>query len=176
MKRKVSGLFALLFVIQASILLSQQGEKANAEFQLSLSVKGRIGSLPPTYVSLIVKYTNTSKGMIFETPCAAFGGLYRISAVLDGAPVEESEVARKERADTEAAEAKGGRCEGSNPGRQVAPGEYLENTLYYNAAKPGRYEFTVERRTFPKDPDKSVTIKSNTVTVVMPEPVTEKPN
>jgi hypothetical protein len=40
---------------------------------------------------------------------------------------------------------------------------------------PGTYEVTVSRETDPDHPDRSVTVKSNTITITVPEPETEAP-
>ena len=40
---------------------------------------------------------------------------------------------------------------------------------------PGTYEITVTRETFPWNPEKSVTVKSNTITIVVPEPEANAP-
>lgn len=40
----------------------------------------------------------------------------------------------------------------------------------YDMTKPGIYEVTVSRETAPDDPAKSVTVKSNTITITVPRP------
>ncbi len=46
----------------------------------------------------------------------------------------------------------------------------LDISLLYDMSKPGTYEVTVSKETFPHDPEKSVTVKSNTITILVPEP------
>ncbi len=146
-----------------------------ADFTLSLSIpKGR-GEFPPTIVELDVKLTNISKStFIGEDTCAAFGGLLKIDAVYNGVPLDEPEQARKHREEMEKGEAGPG-CTGSNPGKKAGPGESIKHWLYYDAEKPGTYEFAVEQRTFPQDMSKSVIVKSNTVSIVMPYPDATSP-
>jgi hypothetical protein len=36
--------------------------------------------------------------------------------------------------------------------------------------KPGTYTISVSKETFPWNPEKSVTVKSNTITIVVPKP------
>jgi hypothetical protein len=38
----------------------------------------------------------------------------------------------------------------------------------YDVSRPGTYEVTVSRETDPDHPDKSVMVKSNTLTVIVP--------
>jgi len=72
--------------------------------------------------------------------------------------------------------------------RDCAAGEYpveikagetitfeMEVHTFYEVRKPGAYDVTVTWETFPREPDKSVTVKSNTITVVVPEPGAETP-
>jgi len=140
-------------------------------FSLSLSVGADKVGYGPNFVELVVKLINTSKDeFILDDPCSFGGGLYKVDVSLNGRPIQESDSARKSRECLEGAETKGGACIGSNSGGRAAPGEFIEDHVYYETKIKGNYEFTVERRTFPQDMGKSVMVKSNTVSVVMPYP------
>jgi hypothetical protein len=140
-------------------------------FSLNLSVGTDKVGYGPNFVELVVKRINMSKDdFILDDPCTSSERLYKIDVSIDGRPIQESDSARKGRENLENAEAKGGLCIGSNSGGRAAPGEFIEDRLYYEAKIKGNYEFTVERRTFPQDMTKSVTVKSNAVSIVMPDP------
>jgi len=147
-----------------------QGVSSQKPFELSLSVERHLTSAPPTHLGLVVTFTNTSSETIHETICATAGGLYKLVVGFNGSKLPESDYARKHREDMERGEANGGSCEGTSSQRSILPGESADNTLYYDARKEGTYTFRVERKTFPKDPQQSVIIRSNSVTVVIPEP------
>lgn len=159
--------------VKSNTLAVEVPEYGNAatesDFNLSISLGRPRGEFAPTVVELVVKMTNTSKDeIILESPCSAFEALFKIDVVLDGVLLDESKGARKHREEIENAEAKGGFCEGSNPGRRAAPGDSLDYHLYYDAKKSGTYEFTVERKTFPHNLANSVIVQSNTIAIVMP--------
>jgi hypothetical protein len=147
---------------------------SKAGFKLNLSAHYDHSTFVKNIIGLTVTMTNTSKQTIRFSPCAAFGGLYKVLVVYNGVPIDEPEWARKHREAMEKGEANGGFCEGSDPGQKIEPGESAEDTLRWKAEKEGTYQFTVEQKTFPKDPNKSVTVKSNTVTITMPEPAAGK--
>jgi GH15 family glucan-1,4-alpha-glucosidase len=58
--------------------------------------------------------------------------------------------------------------------RGINPGESVKFRLWassqYDMTVPGTYEITVTRETDRWNPEKSVTVKSNTLTFVVPEP------
>jgi hypothetical protein len=164
----------LLVLMQSVVFQGQQKEGVENEFKLSLSVHRNVSAAPPTFLALVVRMTNTSQHMIYESACSAFGALYKVSVKYNGIALPESEAVTKRREKMEAGEANGGSCDGSNPGEKLKPGESWDDTKYYNAVNPGTYEFSVERKTFPRDPKDSVIVKSNTVMVIMPDP--EKPD
>ncbi len=113
---------------------------------------------------------NISKETIRENACTAFGALYRLDVVYNGVPQPEPKEKRERREYAEAVEAgkEPGICEGSSRVRATKPGEYWDETLYYETKNPGTYEFTVEEKSFPKGGGDGVTVKSNTLTLVVP--------
>jgi hypothetical protein len=57
--------------------------------------------------------------------------------------------------------------------QKIPPGHswtrYLPFDVDYPLCKPGTYEVTVSRESDPEHPEKSITVKSNTLTIVVPE-------
>lgn len=56
-------------------------------------------------------------------------------------------------------------------GKDSAFDAILNLSAVFDMSKPGTYTFAVTRETDPDHPDKSVTVKSNTVTLVIPNPL-----
>jgi hypothetical protein len=148
-----------------------QTEERDPGFTLSLSTRQHPPYIPRNILMLVVRRTNTSKGLMREDGCTMAQALYKLWVVYNGTPIEEPEEVRKRR---EALEA--GDCGmASTTARQAKPGEYWEDPIYYDTSKPGTYEFTVEEKAFPGHPENTQIVKSNTLTVVVPEPEAEAP-
>jgi hypothetical protein len=154
----------LLLMWQTVALHAQTPEEQAAGFKLTLFQSPIRYGVPKSEQVLVVSLTNISQRVMGDTVCSAFGAFYKLIVVYNGVPIEEKEEHRIHRKAMEK-----GPCSGSNPGRRANPGQSLEDILYYETIKPGTYEFTVEREGLPGDPDKSVTIKSNTITIIVPE-------
>jgi hypothetical protein len=170
MARFMLGFFVLLIVIGMTSGVAQTDER-DPGFTLSLSSRQPPPEIPRNILMLVVRRTNTSDGLMREDGCTMAQGLYRLVVVYNGTPIEEPEEVRKRR---EALEA--GDCRmASTTARQAKPGKYWEDPIYYDTAKPGTYEFTVEEKAFPGHPENSQTVKSNTLTVVVREPQAEAP-
>jgi hypothetical protein len=170
MRKLVPYFGVLILAASASTLCAQTSEEKDAGFTLTLSQGTVRYGVPQSYEVLVVKLTNISQRVMSEDTCSAFGAFYNLKVTYNGIPIEEKEEHLKHRKAMEK-----GPCSGSNPGRRAKPGQSLEDTLYYETTKPGTYEFTVEREGFPGDPDKSVTIKSNPLTIAVPEPAAVAP-
>jgi len=98
--------------------------------------------------------------------------------LLDGAPAEETDSMRDLR--EERHPTKPTLWAGSVPRpATIKPGKSITFPLeirgYFDMTKPGTYTITVSQETFPSDPEKSVTVKSNTLTIVVPEPEADAP-
>jgi hypothetical protein len=143
---------------------AQTSGKPEPGFTLTLS-EGHRGSIVASYQVLVVKLTNISKEVIDRTACDLAGRMYSLEVVYNGVPVEKTEAERKWRKKMDA-----GECYGGEMIEHTKPGESRSDTFCYNTTKPGTYEITATRETFPGQPEKSVTVKSNTLTVVVPEP------
>jgi hypothetical protein len=129
---------------------------------------------------LVVKLTNTTHHMMWESTCAAFGALYHVVVMRNGEFAPEDEPTRKHRQEMEYAEAKGLICDGSNPGRRLKPGESYDDDERVDVRQPGTYEIYVERKSFLREPSDlsrstSTIVKSNTITYVSPEPLDSQP-
>jgi hypothetical protein len=164
MRKQVPLLAVMIFAMQAVIVYAQTTQKPEPGFTLTLSEGRHGGQIAKNIRVLLVKLTNTSKDINYEDVCLAFQGWYNLTVVYNGVPVEDTDKQRefkKQRAT--------GECNGSRTARNLKPGESRDDLFYYDAAKPGTYEFTIDRETFPRNPDKSVTVKSNTLTIVVPE-------
>jgi hypothetical protein len=176
MNSAIKVLLVLATVMQAASALAQAPMAPKAGVTLTISQNRPDGALPKNTQTIIVRETNISKGVIRESACTAFGVLYRLDVVYNGIPQEEPDEGRKRREAAEAVKAgKPAICEGSNPGKATKPGESWDDTLYYQAKQPGTYEFTVEEKSFPASGGEGVTVKSNTITVVVPAASADKP-
>jgi len=175
-KSTVANWLVLLFAIQVAPLFGQSNdESGKAGFTLTLSYHYDHSTFERNVIALDVTLTNTSKETMYESPCAAFGGLYEVVVVHNGVPVDENSEERAHREQMERGEAKGGVCMGSDPGRHAAPGKTLKDILRWGTDKHGTYQFTVQRKAFPRSSSQSVTVRSNTVTVIVPEPEGSEP-
>jgi hypothetical protein len=168
MRMSVTALFTLMLVSPHCAQASESPGQQEAPFKLDLSVVPHSSEIRPTVLKFVVTLTNTSKEWISEDPCSFGGALYKLSVLYNGIPVQEPEEARSRREAKEEGEARGGICSGHG-GRRIRPGEHWEDVLYYDAAKPGTYELTVERKEFSHGPGESTTIRSNTLTMTVPE-------
>lgn len=169
MRKLEPKLVILLSMMSAAVILAQTDEQPKPRFKLTLSMGRTPGEFSKGMQVIIVRLTNTSNDLIREDTCSAFGCLYKLSVVYNGVPLDEPEEKRKHREDMERGEAAGGLCFGSNPGHHIKPGEYWKDLIYYRTTKPGTYEFTVEKKTFPQGPGEGVKVKSSTITFVVPE-------
>jgi len=96
-------------------------------------------------------------------------GVFSISVTYNGLPIEEKDATARKRRE---ANAKNERCRVM--ATEFLPGEswtrYLPFDVDYPLCKPGTYEVMVSRESDLEHPERSVTIKSNILTIVVPEP------
>ena len=175
MRKPAIYLLVLLFAMQTSALCAQTPEKPAPGFTLTLS-EGHEGGFPPSYHRLRVIGTNTSNEVLIVGGCEAQRGVYRISVVHDGVPLEEKDAAARHHREEDA---KHTICNQELGVNKIKSGGNFEHLVYvsgdYDMSKPGTYEITVSRETFPHNPEKSVTVKSNTLTIVVPEAEADAP-
>jgi hypothetical protein len=188
MRKHALCFLVLVFALRTVALCAQTREDSEQGFTLTISEWH--GGLPPSYHWLSVLVTNKSNEPITEPGCSEVRGLYVTSVLYNGVPLEEKDaIARRAR------EAKDARfCTRELGINKIKPGESFEHILriggIYDMSRPGTYEITVSRETDPKpdvsrpgtylerapgDPDRSVTVNSNTLIVAVPEPKAVKP-
>jgi hypothetical protein len=165
---KVIGYFVLMLcAVQMGALSAQTPEKHAPPFTLELSLGHGDGTTPKNVLVLSVKITNISDHGAIQSFCGAIGNLYRLDVKLDGVAVPEGEWARKV-----FLYRKTHGCD--IPGRMLDPGSSRTDTVEYYSTEPGSYEFTAIQDTDPTNPVWNETVKSNTLTVTIPEPKAPK--
>jgi hypothetical protein len=159
----------LLLVLVVNALGAQTTEKPNARLTLIVALLQPNSHTPGKAVFryLEVVETNVSFEAIWEEGCLENRGVYGISILYNGVPLKERDAAaRKKR------EANPAPCMVPVPDI-IQPFESRTRDLYfswdYPMCKSGIYEITVSRQSDLEHPGKSVTIKSNTITVVVPK-------
>jgi hypothetical protein len=158
----------MALTMQAALICAQTPEKPVPQFKLTISEYHH--ELGPGFNRVSVIVTNTSKEVFFEPGCSDMRNLYRVSVFYNGVPLDEKDAGARHRAEAEQA----ANCThelGINP---IKPGGsfslWFDLAYRFDLSKPGTYEITVSRETDPDHPEKSVRVKSNTLTVVVPEP------
>jgi hypothetical protein len=160
---KTMALYLLMLSTQQNI--TQTVGKPTPGFTLTLE-EAHVAGIAASYQALMVAHTNISTKTDYESYCGAFGGLYHLIVMYNGVPIRESKETTKHRQIAES-----GRCLGrGSPARNLQPAQSREDYLYYHAVKSGTYAFTVEEKAFLGDSSSDVTVKSNTVTIVVPKP------
>jgi len=157
-----------MYAMQTVAVYSQMAEKPVPKFSLAISEKHE--GMRPTARRLIVTETNISKEVIKERACLESRGAFNISIVYEGMPLEENDAdARHKRQ----AHARRVPCTSQLAVNEAKPGESLEYSLHltgaFDMSKPGSYDITITKETFPDDLTKSQTVRSNTITVVVSE-------
>jgi len=181
MPRPLLNSLVLLFAIQAVAASAQKPEKPAPRFTLTIT-DGGADSLGRHIVALTE--TNISSEVLREGVCmpGIFDAAIKVSVVYNGAPMEMDETrpaAQYIKGDKEGK----GHCPGrifmheakSGGGPEGAFEDNLDISLLYDMSKPGTYEITVSKETFPYSPEKSVSVKSNTLTIVIPDPQVDAP-
>jgi len=182
MKKSALYFLILIFAMQTATLCAQTPEKPKPRFTLTIS-----GGADPYYKGMYyvsVIETNISNEVIREGGCLplAFRAGISISVVYNGVPLKMDETTpsvihlRKHQVHPVP-------CSGSISGHEAQPGggpegafeDNLMISQYFDMSKPGTYEITVSKETFPGHPEKSITVRSNTLTIVVPEPEAETP-
>lgn len=161
---------AILLCVLPSLLSRSQAERPKPAFTLAIEDDKTLpDDYPVGYHRLLLKYTNVS-----DAPeDAQFIDFERLNMIVlcDGAPAKETALMQQEekyRDDLASGQAIG-RAEMP---RELKPGESVTVPLYisdyFDTSKPGTYTITVNEETFPHDLAKSVTVWSNTITIVVP--------
>ncbi len=175
MKRFGWQFLALLFAMQQVVFFAQAVERPTPCFSVSIKEVDPStvpDGYPSDYHKLLVTYTNTSDAV--EVIPSNLHVTLNMIVLHDGAPAEETKgmrALRKDRNDL----ASGNTTPSSvQMTHSLKPGASItfpwEISGYFNMSKPGTYTITVNRETYPWDPAKSVTVWSNTLTIVVPQP------
>jgi hypothetical protein len=166
--RKLLSYFLLLVVaMHIPAIFAQAPERSAPAFTLAILEDHQFG---PGIDRLRVIETNISNDVITEAGCVEARGWLSVSVVYNGIPLEEKDATARH-----LREAKGGQvCTSERASNEIKPGQSREHWVSvaakYNVTKPGTYEISVARETYPDHPEKSVTVKSNTLIIVVPEP------
>jgi hypothetical protein len=176
MKKQAFYLFLALFSAQAIVLQAQNSEKPAPKFTLTIFLSqngGAESEMPgqPIFREIRVVETNTSNELLQEAGCWDHKGIFHVSVVYNGESLEEKDtVARIKREAT----ARRTPCAVPRSKAVINPGEtgtrYIPLSIDYPMCKPGTYEIIVSRESDLEHPEKSVTVKSNTLTIEVPEP------
>jgi hypothetical protein len=150
------------------VLLPQVAEKPKPRFSLAIEEDKNAARLNPGLHRLVVKYTNVWEGDEIDMFYKEAEGMYNMSVVRDGIRVAETpamwELRRYRKADNDNVL--------KNP-RVLRLGQSWTDPLdvsdYYDMTQSGTYEITVTRESLPLDPANSVLVKSNTISIVVPQ-------
>jgi hypothetical protein len=160
----------LLFATHDSIFLRAQAiERPKPKFTLRIFDDSICGTNSVCYRGLLVVETNTSMEPIVEVGCPELQGVFSLFVLYEGHPLAAQHRAKARR--NRIGDVKSDFvCLAYN---EVDPGQSFTSHLgigwNYPMTEPGTYEFTVSRESDPEHPDQSVTVKSNTLTIVVPE-------
>jgi len=170
MKRSMFYLLGLLTAMQTVAVCAQKPQDSGPNFSLTIYLfqPGQAEPGQPTFRKIQVDETNISNEPFTERGCLEFQGVFHISVVYNGLPLEEKDAsARKKRQE----DANNEWCKVMP--QKILPGHswtrYLPFDVDYPLCKPGTYEVTVSRESDPEHPEKSITVKSNTLTIIVPE-------
>ena len=177
------NLIMLMLLSPAATFFAQTPESQALKFTLTIEeeqLSARAGYLPTDH-ELLVKYTNISD-TVQRDPCVVSPWEYKLVVLRDGTPAEKRNAHKKKTEEPvppgaiklELDERKV--CSATD---RLSPGQSVKFPLWvsseYDMTAPGTYEITVTRETDPWNPEKSVTVKSNTLTIVVPEPGASAP-
>lgn len=157
--------------MQSATLSAQQGGKPEPRFTISISEYFHDFGRSTHRLRVII--TNTSNDGLHIDGCGPMRGLYDISVLYNGVPLEEKDISSRHHREDETRHTF---CVTDTANSKLPPGATIDDFLSliprYDMSKPGSYEVTVGRETYPYNPEKSVTVKSNTLTIIVPEPET----
>jgi hypothetical protein len=174
MKKTKKLFLILMFSTQTVAICAQLPEKLTPQFTLTVS-EYRQDQAPGAYRVRILA-TNTSNEDLHLDGCAPRRGLYSLSVAYDGVPIAEKDAAARHQREDRMRHTV---CTSSSINDLIKPGKAHEDILgvtgEYDMSRPGTYEITVSRETLPDDPMKSVTVKSNTIIIVVPDPPADEP-
>jgi hypothetical protein len=161
-------LVGLLVAAQTAIPPALKPQEMVPTFSLTISLfqPGTAEPGQPIFRKIQVDETNVSKEPFTEHGCMEFQGVFHISVSYNGLALHEKDAAARKRRE---ADAKKEPCRVMDT--KINPGQswtrYPPFSVDYPLCKPGTYEVTVSRESDPEHPEGSVTVKSNTLTIVV---------
>lgn len=159
-----------------SALSAENPENREPKFTLAISLfqpGGGHSAMPgqPEFREIRVIETNTSNEPLLEAGCWERQGVFSISVIYNGVHLAERDAGARKKREEQARQTP---CMLPASHAVINPGEswtrYLVFSADYPLCRPGTYEVTVSRESDLEHPEKSVTVKSNTLTIVVPEP------
>jgi hypothetical protein len=176
------NLIMLMLLSSAAIFFAQTPESQTLKFTLAIEEKPLEAENAPGTHILLVKYTNISD-TVQRDDCAVSPWEYKLLVLRDGVTLKKKKVRREK---TEESAPPGAikleiheRSICHSDGKGLNPGQSVQFPLWvsseYDMTAPGTYDITVTRETDPWNPEKSVTVKSNTLTIVVPDAATDAP-
>ncbi|MGA2673138.1 MAG: hypothetical protein ABSE99_07895 [Terracidiphilus sp.] len=168
MKKLALYFLALVLGTQTALVFAQTQEKPVPQFTLTISAYYH--EFGPRFDRVSVRVTNTSNKVLLEPGCSDVRGLYVISVTYNGVPLKEKDAAARHRKEAEQSQF----CTRELGVNEIKPGASFQRLFSvaerYDVSEPGTYEVAISRETLPDHPEKSVTVHSNTLTIVVPEP------
>ncbi len=173
------NLLGLTLLSPVVCLWAQTSENLAPKFSLAIEEKPLEAENTPGTFILSVKYTNTSE-TVQRDACAVIPDAYNLVVLRDGVAVEKRKSKQEAESNSEDGSTgarievtqMGPNCHSDNKG--LNPGQSVTFPLWvssdYDMTVPGTYDITVTRETDRWNPEKSVTVRSNTLTIVVPEP------
>lgn len=174
------NLLTLMLLSSTAAILAQTPEKPAPTFALAIEEKPLEAENTPGTLILMVKYTNISD-VVQNDGCMITSSAYKIQVLRDGIAVEKRKPKKATEMNNEnnstgyrikVTRTEADSCQKFDQG--MKSGESVKFPLWvssqYDMTVPGTYEITVTRETDRWNPEKSVTVKSNTLIIVVPEP------
>ena len=173
MRKWVLKFLVSLAIVLVGVSFAQVSEKPSPRFTLTISLflpaGAPSGPGQPYIRDLKLVETNISNEPIKEAGCWEHQGIYHVSVSFAGHLLKERDQAARQRRE---AKARATACKVPLSDAVIAPGKtwtrYLPLSLDYPMTQSGTYEITVSRKCDLDHPDRSATVESNTLTVVVP--------
>lgn len=179
MKDRGTQLLFFMLTLHCVSLFGQSFIGPAPWFTLSISEKRLGSSYPADAHAVELKYTNVSHFVQMDN-CVTIVGVYQVGILRDGVSIHKKELPKmpsKRPLDSTGIPIQvpstgvvpcGRIIEGIKSGESVRLPLWVSSE--FDMSKPGKYEITVIRDVIlPGSPSRKVTVKSNTVTVVVPE-------
>jgi hypothetical protein len=167
--RMLPSLFlTVIIATHLTAAFAQENETIEAEYTITLR-RWAQGEFPAGFYGVLVELTKTSNESIREKFCPNQNNGYNFSVLFNDVAMEE--LPRIQELKKEGAL---NGCGAHGVMANLKPGDshpyWMPISNYYDMSKPGTYQITVTRETVPGYLLISTTVKSNTVTIAVPEP------